>query len=367
VAVGRTGLSTRGVGLSFDDRGNLYMSNVYPRVIYKLDPRTAAATAVGAQCQCVCGLAFDHGVMYGLGGDHSNNLVQVERSCGAITAIGPLQNVSLEIGGIDFDRHGVLWGIEQEGKLFTVNTASGVATVAASFGRGFKGIAIPPDRAPDCSRAVPSLETLWPPDHGLIGIDVLGVTDPDGDPVTLTIDRITQDEPVADGGTCPDAAITGSTAQLRAERSANGDGRIYLVSFTADDGLGGVSTGRVAVMVPHDQGKKSCTDTGLIYNSLESCSAALQGRAGDAASTAVRTIASAGSGATLEYSLAAEAEMQLAVYDVMGRRVAVVESGARSAGTHRATWNASGLPSGMYFAVLRAGDHVVRTPVILLK
>jgi hypothetical protein len=38
---------------------------------------------------------------------------------------------------------------------------------------------------------------------------------------------------------------------LRAERSGKGNGRVYQVDFTADDGQGGSCTGSVNVGVPH--------------------------------------------------------------------------------------------------------------------
>ncbi|MCP4166876.1 MAG: hypothetical protein GY759_13430 [Chloroflexi bacterium] len=123
------------------------------------------------------------------------------------------------------------------------------------------------NQPPDCSNAYPSQDKLWPPNHKWVPIDVLGVTDPDGDPFTITIDAIEQDEPVdtyGDGKFTPDGNIMDSkphnTAEVRAERSGtknapgDGDGRVYHISFTADDGLpGGTCSGEVLVSVPHDK------------------------------------------------------------------------------------------------------------------
>ena len=53
------------------------------------------------------------------------------------------------------------------------------------------------NQPPDCSKAAPSIAELWPPNHKFVGINVLGVTDADGDPITITIDSIRQDEVVA--------------------------------------------------------------------------------------------------------------------------------------------------------------------------
>lgn len=131
---------------------------------------------------------------------------------------------------------------------------------------------------PDCSGAYPSLLTVRPPNHQMVNIDILGVADPDGDPVTITITGITQDEPTkgtgtGSGNTCPDGGGVGtSTAQVRAERAGTpklpGNGRVYKISFMASDGKGGECTGAVEVCVQHDQRPGNvCIDDGQVYNS----------------------------------------------------------------------------------------------------
>ena len=57
---------------------------------------------------------------------------------------------------------------------------------------------------------------LWPPNHKFVDGEILGVTDPDGDLVTITITAITSDEPTAtdkgSGGAkhAPDASGVGT-------------------------------------------------------------------------------------------------------------------------------------------------------------
>jgi hypothetical protein len=128
------------------------------------------------------------------------------------------------------------------------------------------------NEAPDCTQAAASVGMLWSPDHSMEPVSVQGVTDPDGDPVTVTIAEVRQDEPPngkGDGNTCPDADSTGTaTARVRAERSGQGDGRIYHLRFVASDGRGGSCEGSVTVCVPHDQGTgNGCVDQGPIYSS----------------------------------------------------------------------------------------------------
>src|SRR5204862_4452297 len=49
---------------------------------------------------------------------------------------------------------------------------------------------------PVCSTASALPALLWPPDHKFAAIGIAGITDPDGDSVTVRIARILQDEVV---------------------------------------------------------------------------------------------------------------------------------------------------------------------------
>lgn len=124
---------------------------------------------------------------------------------------------------------------------------------------------------PDVSQARPSITSLWPPNHKMVLASVLGVTDSDGDPVTIRIELIRQNEPtngLGDADTCPDGQGVGtSSAQLRAERSGTGTGRLYTIFFTAEDSRGGTSLGTVKVCVPHDEGD-GCEEDGAMSDSI---------------------------------------------------------------------------------------------------
>jgi hypothetical protein len=92
-------------------------------------------------------------------------------------------------------------------------------------------------------------------------VRILGITEPDGDPLTVTITGVMQDEPVSgidDGNTSPDAIRTWAPRYvlLRAERSSQGDGRLYHVTFTANDPPGARCSALVKVSVPHDQDRR---------------------------------------------------------------------------------------------------------------
>jgi hypothetical protein len=114
------------------------------------------------------------------------------------------------------------------------------------------------NRPPVCSGASPTIGALWSPNHRMATIEVLGVIDPDGDPITINIDSIFQDELVngtGDGNTSPDASgIDTSSAEVRSERNAKGNGRFYHINFTATDDHGNSCSGTVLVVVSHDRG-----------------------------------------------------------------------------------------------------------------
>lgn len=123
------------------------------------------------------------------------------------------------------------------------------------------------NRPPDCSAATVTPSALWPTNDRLVPVSILGVTDPDGDPVTLRVTAIRQDEPLSGKGQ-PDATGLGTARpMLRASRAGNGDGRVYHVTFEATDPAGAACTGTVAVCVPHDQGKPACGDGGALVDS----------------------------------------------------------------------------------------------------
>jgi len=127
----------------------------------------------------------------------------------------------------------------------------------------------------DCSGAALSPGVIWPPNHTMVALTVVGVITPDSYmPVTITINSIYQDEPVnalGSGNTAPDGSGVGtSTAWVRAERAGPGTGRIYFITFTAQDAGGAQCTSPVPLqaVVPHDQAQPlPLVDTGQHWDS----------------------------------------------------------------------------------------------------
>ena len=130
---------------------------------------------------------------------------------------------------------------------------------------------IPPNRPPDCSAVAASRTVLTTVNRRLIALTLDGATDPDGDPVSLTIDGVTQDEPVTSSGdrTSPDAIDAGEGEfRLRAERNPRGDGRVYRIAFTATDGRGGSCSGVAKVAVPRHRKKPAVDSAPPSYDSF---------------------------------------------------------------------------------------------------
>jgi hypothetical protein len=122
------------------------------------------------------------------------------------------------------------------------------------------------NRLPDCSGVSASRSLLWPANGGLRIVELAGATDPDGDSVTLSITGVTQDEPLTRRY---DAALTSDPAvvRIRAQRDGKGDGRVYLISFTASDGSASCA-GTAKVSVPRHRGKAAVDSAPPSYDSL---------------------------------------------------------------------------------------------------
>ena len=70
---------------------------------------------------------------------------------------------------------------------------------------------------------------------------------------------------------------------------------------------------------------------------------------------------------TIEYSLDTMSEVQLRVFDSMGREVAELVNAFQPRGLYRTEFEADSLASGTYFVELRAGDQIQKIKMTLLK
>jgi hypothetical protein len=248
-----------------------------------VDTSTGALTNVGPTgFGPISGLAYDEtaDIMYGVtAGPAPASLVTINLSTGAATVVGP---TGLDkVGSIEFGPDGNLYGgVTTFGSLFAnylvqIDLTTGVSTPIGDTGFSITGLtSCLANQPPDCNEVHADPDELWPPNHKYVDIGIMGVTDPDGDPLTITITGITQDEEVdaegtGDGNTSPDGMGVGTdTASVRSERQGTGNGRVYEISFTATDPAGAECSGAVQVCVPHDQSPgQVCIDDGQVYDS----------------------------------------------------------------------------------------------------
>jgi hypothetical protein len=110
--------------------------------------------------------------------------------------------------------------------------------------------------------------SMWPPNHKykafLVTNFVTGVSDSCQTGLGLgsvLIEKVTSDE----AGPSDDMVIAADcrSVQLRADRDAGGDGRVYTITFRLRDSAGNTSRATARVVVPHDQGGPAALDSGV--------------------------------------------------------------------------------------------------------
>ncbi|MDP3938639.1 MAG: hypothetical protein Q8R92_10950 [Deltaproteobacteria bacterium] len=153
---GNLGVTVAGLGLAFDQMGNLWMSAGSSQTLYAVDPLSGAASAVGPMGQSVTGLAAFGTTLYGLGGDGANNLVMINTSTGAAAPVGALVNLTtMSGGGIAFAPDDTLWTVtDPPGETGTIDKATGVATLVEKVPSGrFESLAFAQPTSAVCGAA----------------------------------------------------------------------------------------------------------------------------------------------------------------------------------------------------------------------
>jgi hypothetical protein len=59
-------------------------------------------------------------------------------------------------------------------------------------------------------------------------------------------------------------------------------------------------------------------------------------------------------------------QVNLSIYNILGQKICTLVSGKQSVGNHKIKWNASGLPSGVYFYRLESDKGFSQTKKLIL-
>jgi hypothetical protein len=70
---------------------------------------------------------------------------------------------------------------------------------------------------------------------------------------------------------------------------------------------------------------------------------------------------------SIRYSLAKNTRVEIAVFDLLGHKVAALVDGYRNAGTHKVIWDASELSTGIYIYQLKTDDFIISKKMKLIK
>ena len=70
---------------------------------------------------------------------------------------------------------------------------------------------------------------------------------------------------------------------------------------------------------------------------------------------------------SIVFSISTTRVLRLDIFDMLGRRVMQLVNGTLPPGTHQATFDATGLPSGMYMYRLEAGEYSESRFIIVVK
>ena len=258
-------------------------------------------------------------------------------------------------------------------------------------------VTIQDSTAPEITVAAGPLE-LWLPTHAYhtvsLGDIVTGVTDicdagvSAGEVVVVSASSDEPENGSDDGNTTDDIVIAGDCASvdLRAERQGDSNGRVYAIHLAVPDASGNVGMASYQVHVPKSK-KSGAVDDGPFYT-VTGCETALLASVAEAGATqAVEGKLLEGQSAEIpaayelaqnypnpfnpsteiQFTLPEATHVRLVVYNVMGREVAHLVEGSLGAGIHRVTFDASGLPSGVYLYRITAGSFTRTNRMVLTK
>ena len=149
----------------------------------------------------------------------------------------------------------VFGGLSPNGtwRLYVVDdTGTDTGTIARGWSLSFRSStrACGTVSAPEVTAASATPQTLWPPNHQMVDVEVPFAVSTECATCSLSVTSNEPENGLGDGDTGPDYEIVDAHhVRLRAERSGTGDGRVYTIAITCLNGAG-TTVRTVPVTVP---------------------------------------------------------------------------------------------------------------------
>ncbi len=338
--------------------------------------------------------------------------ITVEDTTDPVVSIIGDENMTLECGVDDYVELGatatdVCWGdlaVSTSGSVDTETPGIYEIDYTATDGSGLSDTATRTVEVEDTLPPVLTVDTetliLWPPNHEYHSLDLadMGVTVEDECDETLTIDDVVissvssdEDENTigkGDGDTLDDILIDASCqdVSLRAERQGGGNGRVYTITLSVEDASGNSASADYHVAVPKKPKSTAVMDAAAY--SVAGCAALVKIAESEITEDddvldgeLDKVLVNDEKGFSLKpnypdpfnpvtrisFSLPQNELVEINVFDMTGRLVSSLVNSEYSAGTHEVVFDATGLPTGIYFYSMRAGTFMQSRRMSLLK
>ena len=122
------------IGMSFDNEGTLWMTTENSR-LYSVNTSNGVMSLRSAHgVKNIDSLTWNGNTLVGVASNGQNELFSIKRSNSPATLIGDLINVDLNgKSGLTFQANASLWGIEQNGNIFSIDPVSGIAKIESTY------------------------------------------------------------------------------------------------------------------------------------------------------------------------------------------------------------------------------------------
>ncbi len=227
---------------------------------------------------------------------------------------------------------------------------------------------------------------LWAPDHKYQRINasnlINSITDNCGslNKSNAVISYVTSDEVDdapggLDGSTVNDVRIASNckSVDIRRERFEGGNGRVYTIHLSIEDGGGNSATATVKVHVPASKKNTPAGEDAVAYTVYSNCGNLIT--SANASRPPLENITESKinlqawpnpvvHSTTIRYSIPVDAQVSLDVYNGMGQKLAQLANGLQKSGSYQVNYDASKLSAGIYIYRLQTVDKFGKQEVL---